>query len=201
MRIIKATFTAALLPALVLLFSVQASQAGSATWNLNPASGDWNTAANWRPATVPNGPADTATFDISNTTFLETFLGPWTEVNGIVFNAGASAFTITLYSGHEFTHSGVGITNNSGITQSFVNTAEPGNGGSGILFTNSATAGSLTVFINNGNQESESTTGGFVEFLGTSTADNGTFTNDGAPCDFCGGGATFFRHVDRGRYP
>jgi len=29
--------------------------AGSSTWGLNPASGDWNTATNWTPATVPNG--------------------------------------------------------------------------------------------------------------------------------------------------
>jgi hypothetical protein len=33
--------------------------ADSATWNLNPATNDWNTANNWTPATVPNGPADT----------------------------------------------------------------------------------------------------------------------------------------------
>src|SRR5439155_17434789 len=37
-------------------------RAGSATWNLNPMSGDWNTAANWTPATVPNSPADTASY-------------------------------------------------------------------------------------------------------------------------------------------
>ena len=30
-------------------------RAGSATWDLNPGSGDWNTATNWTPATVPNG--------------------------------------------------------------------------------------------------------------------------------------------------
>ncbi len=51
---------AILLPALV--------QAGSATWRVNPSSGDWNTAANWTPMTVPNGPIDTATFGFSTTT-------------------------------------------------------------------------------------------------------------------------------------
>ena len=52
------------------MFSIQVSQAGSATWNLNPASDLWSTASNWTPATVPNGPADTATFDIEyNSTF------------------------------------------------------------------------------------------------------------------------------------
>ena len=29
------------------------ARAGSATWNLNPASGDWNTAANWTPNDRP----------------------------------------------------------------------------------------------------------------------------------------------------
>ena len=43
-------------------------QADRATWNLNPTSGDWNTANNWTPNVVPNGPSDVATFDVSNTT-------------------------------------------------------------------------------------------------------------------------------------
>jgi hypothetical protein len=43
-------------------------QAGSATWDLDPISGDWNTAANWTPNGVPNGRADIATFGLSNTT-------------------------------------------------------------------------------------------------------------------------------------
>ena len=28
----------------------------SSQWNLNPVSGDWNTAENWTPTTIPNGP-------------------------------------------------------------------------------------------------------------------------------------------------
>src|SRR5947208_15938786 len=51
-----------------LLSAASSAFAGSATWNLNPTSGDWNTATNWTPATVPNGPNDTATFDVSNIT-------------------------------------------------------------------------------------------------------------------------------------
>jgi hypothetical protein len=86
-------FTAGLLPVIVLLLSLQTTQAGSATWNLNPASGDWNTAANWTPPTVPNGPADTAQFAVSNTTDIS--ISSPTEVNGTQFNPGASAFSIT----------------------------------------------------------------------------------------------------------
>src|SRR5215813_9479155 len=53
-------------------------QAGSATWNLNPTSDDWNTAANWTPATVPNQPSDTASFatsDQTNVTWANTAIG------------------------------------------------------------------------------------------------------------------------------
>jgi hypothetical protein len=35
--------------------------ASSASGSLNPINNDWNTAANWTPETVPNGPEDTAT--------------------------------------------------------------------------------------------------------------------------------------------
>src|SRR4249919_3342757 len=58
--------SALLLCGLLLLIPNAPAQAGSATWNPNPTSGDWNTAANWIPATVPNGPADTVTFGVSN---------------------------------------------------------------------------------------------------------------------------------------
>ncbi len=37
--------------------------AGSATWKSNPVDSDWNNASNWKPATVPNGPNDRATFN------------------------------------------------------------------------------------------------------------------------------------------
>src|SRR2546430_10341465 len=90
--------------------------AGSATWKLTPTNGDWNTAANWTPNTVPNGPHDTATFDASNITDIS--LSDVTEVEGIVFNPGAGAFTINAT--QPITISGTGITNNSGVTQTFV---------------------------------------------------------------------------------
>ena len=50
----------ATLLALFLILTSQSATAGSATWNLNPTSNDWNTAANWTPMTVPNGPSDEA---------------------------------------------------------------------------------------------------------------------------------------------
>jgi autotransporter-associated beta strand protein len=132
---------------------------GSATWKAN-ADGNWNNASNWNPATVPNGPADTATFARSNETFLASEVD--IEVNGIVFNPRASAFTIIELFNTMFI-TGVGITNNSGIMQTFA----PGPGE--IIFDHSATAGSLTLYDNRGS----------VIFGGTSTADNATFINNG----------------------
>ena len=162
-HIIKTTFTAGLLPVIVSLLSLQTTQAGSATWNLNPASGDWNTAANWTPATVPNGPADTAQFAVSNTTGIS--ISSPTEVNGTQFNPGASAFTITAPPMLTFTISGVGITNNSGTTQNFVTTVDgAGNHGS-INFSNSATAGNATLIANGGTGG----IGGAILFSGNST--------------------------------
>src|SRR2546421_2929926 len=91
-------------------------RAGSATWSLNPTSDDWNTASNWMPNTVPNGPADVATFENSNEPNL--FLSAVTEVSEVVFNPGASAFTITTTDVNiPLIISGPGVTNNSGITQ------------------------------------------------------------------------------------
>jgi len=146
----------------LLLATANSSFAGSATWLANPATGNWSTASNWTPATVPNGPNDTATFATSNVRFVAPEGA--TQVNGIVFNPGASRFTIALLT-TTLTISGVGITNNSGITQNFA----PGPGA--IDFMNSATAGGSNVAF---------TDAGTVQFFNTSTAGNATFTNNGA---------------------
>lgn len=58
----------ALFPLLVLILVTPETFAGSATWKLSPTTGDWNTATNWTPETVPNQATDTATFAASNMT-------------------------------------------------------------------------------------------------------------------------------------
>jgi hypothetical protein len=165
----RSTYSTGIFGALILMLCIQDSHAGSATWDLNPGSGDWNTAMNWTPATVPNGSGDTATFDLSNTTNVS--ISANTDVNGITFTSAASSYTIRGSSqlGENLTLSGVGITNNSGTTQNFITS-----GGGRIYFTNSASAGSSTTFTNFN----------FTIFLGTSTAANGIFSNNG--------GTTFF---------
>jgi len=163
-----------------LLITSVTSFGGSATWNLNPASGRWFMASNWTPATIPFGPGDTATFAASNITNVDLEEGTF-EVNAIIFNAGASPFTITAISFGSFPStfliSGVGISNNSAIIQNFVAKGGYGFGPPGVIqFTNSATAGDLTVFTTT----SDPDTAGRIEFFDSSSAAHGTFINNGS---------------------
>jgi len=111
-------FLRALLCGGALLFGVVTTlQAGSATWNVNPVSSDWNTAANWTPHTVPNGSPDTAMFSASNnpTPVIQSTV----EVDALVF--GDSVLTpYTILVGQaggqqvgSLTLSGTGIVNDS----------------------------------------------------------------------------------------
>src|SRR6476619_6065839 len=99
--------------AVLMLLSVNITHAGSATWRSTPRGFDWNAPNNWTPATVPDNPADTATFDVSQTT--DITISTSVELNGMVFNPGASAYTISLTGSLNI--SGTGVVNNSGVTQ------------------------------------------------------------------------------------
>jgi hypothetical protein len=120
--------------------------------------------------TVPNAPTDTATFATSIQTTIS--ISANTEVDGIVFNAGANSFTIAPIPLLMLTLSGAGITNSSGIPQNFVSDRADGTNGQ-IVFTNSATAGNLTVFTNGGSTTTHPE--GRIQFFNTSTAGNGIF--------------------------
>jgi autotransporter-associated beta strand protein len=140
--------------------------------------------------TVPNGPADIATFALSNTTNIS--ISEDTEVNGIRFTSAATnPYSITTSPGLIFTISGVGVVNNSGIAQNLV-TAVDGAGNVGqIFFTNSATAGTSVIFINDG-AAVDFFLGGETAFFDTSTAANCTFVNKGSTGPGSGGGSTEF---------
>jgi autotransporter-associated beta strand protein len=161
-----------------LIFLVPAlAYAGSAQWDLNPISGDWNTANNWTPMTVPNGPTDIATFDLSNTTNVS--ISANTEVDAITFTSAATnPYTITLSPTLTLTISGTGITNNSGIVQHVLaNGGEAVNGEFGsIRFTNNASAGSSATFTNN--HGTNNFFGGITLFSDTSTAGSAMFINN-----------------------
>src|SRR5437773_2426814 len=176
-----------------LLSTASSSFAGSATWLASPATGDWNTATNWTAGGPPNGPSDIAFFATSNTTAVS--LSATTEVDGIVFNAGASAFAITASPTFTLTLSGTGLTNNSGVAQNFVTAVDEAGNGGGIIFSNSATAGSGTVITNTAAITTCGQGGGTV-FFNTSTAGSATIINNGTNMVNCGGfdveGVTYF---------
>jgi hypothetical protein len=190
MKRLLVPFVAALSPAFILILGTQTSQADSATWKTSPATGDWNHAANWTPPTIPNGPSDTATFAASNTTGVS--LSANTEVNGIVFNPGASAFTITVGPTLTLTISGAGIANNSGISQAFVAATDINGTHIGtIQFTNGATAGNGTLITDSGPEGSDES-GGITQFFDSSSAGNAGIANTiGGGGGFGGGGTEF----------
>ena len=186
---LETTFIAGLLPTFLLLLNIQSSDAGSATWLTSPPTRNWNHAANWTLATIPNGPSDTATFATSNKT--DVFLSAETQVNAIVFRPDASAFTITapLSFTTPLRIIGGGMTNNSGLTQNFVTPVHASDIGD-IQFSNNATAGSLIVYTNRGGQSIYG--GGEIVFLNASSAGDAIFINEGGAVSAAGGGLVGF---------
>jgi len=174
---------------------------GSATWNLNPGSNDWNTPANWTPATVPNGPSDVATFAGSNVTDIK-FSSVATEVSEIVFAPGASSFNIAVdpnitSADVKLTISGAGLTNNSVVTQTLTAgpTVEFNNGT--IEFLNAASAGSGTVLTAVGQINSGAFGGGVINFYDSSTAGTASVIAEGATNseDADGGNVRFYNNA------
>jgi hypothetical protein len=124
---------------ILMLLSADLTHAGSATWSSNPTSGDWNTAANWMPNTVPNGTSDVATFGTSNVTDV-TNADVIIMLDSLIFSPGAPQYTINALDNIELY--GAGIVNNSGAMQSLV---------AGVfIFNNSATAGDMVSFTTDG---------------------------------------------------
>jgi autotransporter-associated beta strand protein len=162
------------------------------------------TAANWTPDGVPNGPADIATFGLSNTTVVS--ISEDTEVSGIIFTpAATNPYFIIVNSDITLTLSGTGITNNSGIAQNFF--LSSGDFSGGMRFTHSATAadarigmGSATIitFLNRSSAGSSTISSAEVDtsvnFFNSSTAAN-------THMDFTGGvfnAVTFHDHSTAG---
>ncbi len=167
-----------LLPLICL--ALRSVDAGSATWNLNPTSSDWNTAANWMPNTVPNGPADIASFGVSSQTSIS--FSAFTEVNSIIFLPGANAFTITSEM-ITLTISGAGIINNSGIMQNLHPQA-----GVGILVLNG-----IAVIGDQIRLTALPGAGEAIDFGGNSSAGNCEIVNSATPQGSHGIGWTIFR--------
>ena len=132
--------------------------------------------------------SDIATFEASNNTNVSLSSG--VTLNGITFQAGASMFTIISQSSFAgFLINGVGVTNDSGVQQTFVADARGRDQGD-ITFAGSATAGNAT-YVNNGSSVRGSFGGG-TSFLDTSTAASATFVADGGHADDAAGGGILF---------
>lgn len=71
-------------------------RAGSATWSTNPISGDWYTAENWNPNTVPNGPNDVATLGASSITTLTFPASSTTVLDSIILQSEADFYTVVV---------------------------------------------------------------------------------------------------------
>jgi hypothetical protein len=156
--------------------------AGSATWNVSPTSGDWNTAANWMPASVPNSPTDVATFGVSNITSVSTLSGPGVFVAGLRFDPGASEYTITVDTSHDLGLADFGIENDSGLTQNIVVGAEhdDGNSNPALNLFNHASAGDRTIFTCKAGTVTD-IIGGFITFQNNSHGGSATIIAEGAP--------------------
>ena len=141
--------------------------AQDATWLASPGSSDFNTAANWTPASVPLG---IATFGNSAIPTL-TFSGS-RNLDAFQFDAGGPAYTFNLTSGFGLQFGGDGIVNNSSNAPTFNVDSSP------LSFNNASSAGNAIINV----------TAGTVQFLGNSTPGAAQFNaaNAGAVFDFSG---------------
>ena len=178
---------------LVLLTSALAlhAQGGNATWKLDPPSGDWNTAANWTPETVPNGATDSAIFGISNRTAVTTSQS--VELGRLLFRPGASQYGITVTPLTTLSLRGRGVVNRSGASQVFyVTTDEYGRQGE-IIFSGGSSAGAGTTYHTVSSAlDNQSQTGTEVAFQDQSTAGLADFEAEGGNLKSAFGGSFRF---------
>jgi autotransporter-associated beta strand protein len=187
--------------AVFLAASLQTARAGSATWNVNPISNNWNVAGNWTPATIPNSATDVATFDVSNISSITPQFQSENYLAEMVFNPGASAYTFNI-SEQELLFWGAGVINNSGVTQTFLISQGhfleffgTGTGGNNVDYTvNSSGNGGLT-FIDNANAGSATytlVTPADLRFTSKTSAADGMFENQGGTAAGQAGGTIYF---------
>src|SRR3954470_23318968 len=185
------TVSALSAPLLVtLLLGATPAGAQDATWKPAPVSNDFNTDANWTPATTPGGTASFGTSNITSPTF-----STGTTVNSFQFNSGTPAYTFDL-NGHFLEFTGAGILNNSsnaptinafGLLQ-FDNTATAGN----AIINNTPGSTSFTGFSTAGTATITNSRGGLLSFTDSSTAGSATITTN------AGSLTQFFANSDGG---
>jgi autotransporter-associated beta strand protein len=171
------------------------SFADTATWNVDTVNQSWREAANWTPAIVPNGD-DTAVLDVSNVSAIT--ISKKIELEELIFNPGASGYSIRVDPVAQFLFHTVGITNNSGRVQNIVVSAPPDDSfvGTEVTFTNASTAGSQLVFTNEGGTVSSISRDAGEIFFDFASAGGAAFVNKGAAFPLGGnrGVVTFYGH-------
>jgi hypothetical protein len=145
------------------------------TWNNQPATGDWNTAANWTPAEIPT---DTATFSSSSKTQITFSASGEAKVDSIEFTADAPAyiFTFTASATPALTIAGKGVSNLSAGCQNFIVAASSsGYKQPQLKFTNAASAGGDNLFYCAGPASEQDAGGGVISFCDTASAGAASF--------------------------
>ena len=146
--------------AAVALLAATSAHAQNATWNTTPSSGDFNTAANWTPATVPTG---TAFFGASNTTSITFQPFITTSIGTMQFNPGAPAYSFSTFPGlfTSISITGTGIVDGSSNAPTFIV-----NNQASLFFRNGSTAGDAIIIT---------TAGGLTAFADSATGGNARF--------------------------
>ena len=145
-------------------------------------------------------------------------------VNSIIFEPGASSFTITSEATARLTISGGGVVNNSGVPQSLVNQVDNRFNVGTLTFADGVTLGDLITVTNRGasrlngkgaqinftgkssagnatvvNELPTGYQGGKIDFYNTSTAATGTFINQGSQGQTFGGSISFHDNSTAGQ--
>lgn len=147
----------------------------TSTWNTQPASGEWNSAANWSPS---GAPTDTAAFSTSSQTAITFSPTGAATVDHIEFADNASAYTFTFgpCDTPALTITGQGVSNRSGKQQSFVVAAtSSGYKDPQLKFMNSATAGGDDMFYCAGPETEQGYGGGVICFCDNAAAGSASF--------------------------
>ena len=113
-----------------------------------------------------------------------------TEVNGITFDAGASAYTFEVIPPVILTISGAGIVNNSGTTQNLCHARSCRQTTGSFSLPTSPRQATGIIFMNRGSSFAGNVAA--TEFHDNSNAGTSTFVNVAPFADFSGGGVTLF---------
>src|SRR4029077_10914480 len=158
----------------LLLLCTNLCYSDSATWVENPVSAQWQDPLNWSPQTVPRRAGDVATCESSTASDIR-ILEP-INLASLVFNPGASAYTIEASGLGPLFFRDQGVINNSDVTQTFELTAVS-NEFVNMTFFGHATAGKNVVYHLQSDPEAPS---GMLTFWQNSSAGAATINVDGA---------------------